>query len=136
MVKSLLFPAVCLSCFGTVAVAAVTANAQIPETSVALCVTDSQAVRAYYRSDRLRLRAYDRQDEVLWMNHTPAVTTTTDAGTAYTNEFGEVTLTLMVMNDGGCSVQIGDNPAEPGTLTEAITGFHPPSGGTLMQDLG
>lgn len=118
MVKPLLVPAVCLSCFGTVAVATASANAQIPETSVALCVTDSQAVRVYYRSDQLRLRAYDRQDEVLWMNHTPALTETTDTGTTYTNEFGEVTLKLMVMNNGGCSVQIGDSPAEPGTLAE------------------
>lgn len=104
------------------------AQTNASETTLALCETPSQSIRIYRLEGELLMRAYDRQNGIVWMNRTPVSPETFPTGTRYTNQFGEQTVTLLVSASGSdCTVQLGDNAPEPGTLLEhdPATADHP-----------
>jgi hypothetical protein len=123
-------PSVCqapaLSVIGLIALGAVTtvpspspavAQTTSPETTLALCETPSQTVRIYQANGETLMRAYDRGDNIIWMDRTPVSTETILNGTRYANLRGEQTVTTVVNTDGStCTLQLGSNPPETGTL--------------------
>jgi hypothetical protein len=99
--------------------AAAIAQTPTTETTVALCETPSQSVRIYQTDGETLMRAYDRQDEVVWMNRTPVSTETVALGTQYTNQLGEQTVTTVISSgDNSCTVQVGSNAPEAGMLSQ------------------
>lgn len=101
---------------GNFAIAQITAA----ETTLALCETPSQTVRIYQVDGDTLMRAYDRQDQIIWINRTPVSTETTPEGIRYTNLFGEQTVTTVVNTDSNnCTVQLATNTPEVGTLSRA-----------------
>jgi uncharacterized lipoprotein YbaY len=93
-------------------------SAVAQDATLALCETDRTSIRVYRQSGQILMRVYDRQDRIVWVNQTPTRSQTTSEGTLYTNLRGEQTINLFVGSDQDCSVQIGDRPAENGTLLE------------------
>lgn len=95
------------------------AQATAPETTLALCETPGQTIRIYRTDGETLMRAYNRQDRVVWMNRTPVKAATLSEGTLYTNQLGEQTVaTLVNANGSDCSVQLGSNAPEAGTLLQ------------------
>jgi hypothetical protein len=99
------------------------------ETTLALCETPNYTVRLYQLAgdDSLAgetlMRAYNRQYDRVWLSRTPVSRTTTPAGTAYTNLFGEQTVTMVVNSDGtDCTIQVGDNAPQAGKLLSTRPG--------------
>lgn len=87
------------------------------EETLSLCETGSTAVRIYVEDGETRMRVFDRQDNVIWMNKTPASEDVTSEGFQYTNRMGEQTVTLSVNpTANNCQIQVGDRPIEAGTL--------------------
>ena len=68
------------------------------------------------------MRAYDRQDGVVWMNRTPVSAASLPEGTRYTNQFGEQTVTTTVNANGS------------GLYRSARKGNNAPAAGTLLQN--
>jgi hypothetical protein len=92
------------------------------ETTLALCETPSQTVRIYSMGGQSYLRAFDRQDGVVWMNQTPVRTEIAPEGTRYTSLRGEQTVSLFVNRDANnCAIQIRNYQPEFGTLLEVNT---------------
>jgi hypothetical protein len=99
---------------------AVMAQTVDQETVLALCETPNHAVRIYDMNGELLMRAYDRQNEVVWMNRTPVSIERTFEGTRYTNLAGEQTVTTLVHTGASnCTVQLGNNTPEAGALLQA-----------------
>ncbi len=89
------------------------------ETTVALCETPGQTVRIYRTNGETLMRAYDRQDRITWMNRTAVSAETLSDGTRYTNQLGEQTVTTFVsVNGRDCTIQLGNNAPEAGTLLQ------------------
>lgn len=87
------------------------------ETTLALCETPSHAIRIYRTDSETLMRAFNRQDGIVWMNHTPVSTETLSEGTRYINQLGEQTVTTLAKANGSdCTVQLGSNAPEAGTL--------------------
>jgi hypothetical protein len=108
---------------GTSAMAQTTAS----EKSLALCETPSQTVRIYRMNGDTLMRAYDRQDGIVWMNRTPVSAASTADGIQFTNSFGEQTVTTAVnIGSDDCTIQLGNRAPEAGTLSES-------NGATLEQ---
>jgi hypothetical protein len=90
------------------------------ETTVALCETSDQTIRIYRANGETLMRAYDRQDGIVWMNRTPVSAETLPQGTRYTNQFGEQTVTTIVNANGSdCTIQLGSNAPAAGTLLQS-----------------
>lgn len=88
------------------------------ETTLAFCEAPSQTIRIYQTEGQTYLRAYDRQDRIVWMN-TPASTETNPEGTLYKNLRGEQTVTLFAYTNGtDCSIQIGNSSPQSGRLSK------------------
>ena len=86
------------------------AQTTAPDTTLALCETSDQTIRIYRTDGETLMRAYDRQDGVVWMNRTPVSAASLPEGTRYTNQFGEQTVTTTVNANGSdCTVQLGNN---------------------------
>ncbi|NMF86140.1 hypothetical protein [Nodosilinea sp. P-1105] len=89
------------------------------ENTLALCETPDQTIRIYRTNGETLMRAYNRQDGILWMNRTPVSAETLPQGTRYTNQFGEQTVTTFVSANGSdCTIQLGNNAPEAGTLLQ------------------
>ncbi len=89
------------------------------ETTLALCETPDQAIRIYRTNGETLMRAYDRQDGIIWMNRTPVSAETLPQGTRYTNQFGEQTVTTFVSANGSdCTLQLGSKAPAAGTLLQ------------------
>jgi uncharacterized lipoprotein YbaY len=116
------FFAIVLSLFSRSAVA--------QEATLALCETDRHSIRLYRQNGQVFMRAYDRQERVIWVNQTPTRSQTISEGTLYTNLQGEQPINVLVSSDRNCAVQIGDRPLESGTLVE-----REPSVAEIMNEL-
>jgi len=97
-----------------------TAQTTAPETTLALCETPDQTIRIYQANGETLMRAYDRGDNIVWMNRTPVSAETSPEGTRYTNLFGEQTVVTQV-NPGSntCTIQLGNTAPTAGTLSQA-----------------
>ena len=90
------------------------------EITLALCETPSQTVRIYQADGETLMRAYDRGDNIIWMNRTPVSAETTPEGIRYTNQFGEqAVITQVNPISNTCTVQLGTNDPIAGTLSQA-----------------
>jgi len=95
------------------------AQTTAPDTTLALCETSDQTIRIYRTDGETLMRAYDRQDGVVWMNRTPVSAASLPEGTRYTNQFGEQTVTTTVNANGSdCTVKLGNNAPAAGTLLQ------------------
>lgn len=89
------------------------------ETTLALCDTPSQSIRIYQTEGQLYMRAYDRQDRIVWINHTPVSADVNPEGILYKNLRGEQSATLFASTNGtDCSIQIGSRSPQPGRLSK------------------
>jgi len=98
-----------------------TVNAQTndPETVLALCETPNQTIRIYQGNGETLMRAYDRQNNIVWLDRTPVSIERSAEGTRYSNLMGEQTVTTLVNTAiGNCSVQLGNNAPEAGALLQ------------------
>lgn len=99
--------------------AAVAQNADT-EITLALCETPSQTVRIYQADGETLMRAYDRGDNIIWLDRTPVSAETTPEGTRYTNQFGEQAVITQVNSiNSTCTIQLGTNDPIAGTLSPA-----------------
>lgn len=97
-----------------------TRQAIAQESTIALCETPGQTVRIYSMGGQAYMRAFDRQDGIVWMNRTPVSAETLPDGTAYTNLRGEQTVSTFVNNNArDCAIRIGNNRPETGILLAA-----------------
>jgi hypothetical protein len=100
-------------------VISVNAQTNHQETVLALCETPNHTIRIYQGNGETLMRAYDRQNNVVWMDRTPVSIERTVEGNRYTNLMGEQTVTTLVnTGTGDCSVQLGDNAPEAGALLQ------------------
>lgn len=89
------------------------------ETTVALCQTPTQTIRIYQNAGQTYMRAYNRQDQVVWMNQTPVSTEANPEGKLYKNLRGEGTVSLFAYSNGeSCSIQIGSGASQQGRLIQ------------------
>jgi hypothetical protein len=89
-----------------------------PEETLVLCEGDRRhTARVYQANEQLKLRVFDRQDGVVWMD-SPATSATNPEVITHTNQFGEVTVQVSVNRNSpsDCSIQVGDQPLERGTV--------------------
>jgi hypothetical protein len=120
-----------------------------PEETLALCEGERRhTARVYSANGQLKMRVFDRQDGVVWMDSV-AIRDTNSEVTTYFNQFGEVTVRVSVNRNspGDCSIQVGDQLLEPGTIVEgnaansedpnsgepSLTDVPSPVGGTVKQ---
>ncbi|WOD37027.1 hypothetical protein [Nodosilinea sp. E11] len=100
------------------------------ETTFALCEAANYTVRVYSSSGQTLMRAYDRQQNVVWMNQTPVSTETIPQGTVYTNTRGEQTVKLLVNSTtDNCTIQVGTRSPQTGQLLS----YSPSPEATLAQ---
>jgi hypothetical protein len=93
---------------------------QLPssEETIVLCEGDRRnTTRVYLSNGQMKMRVYDRQDGVVWLN-TDAMSETNPEVTTYSNQFGEVTVRVAVNRNSrsDCSIQVGDQTLELGTV--------------------
>jgi hypothetical protein len=99
------------------------------ETTLALCETPGQAVRVYNIGEQTYMRAFDRQHGIVWMDRTPTraeynteVPREAYEGPRYISLMGEQRVIVAVnAAANGCSIQLGSNVPEPGTLLASAT---------------
>jgi hypothetical protein len=99
------------------------------ETTLALCETSDQTVRVYNVGDQTYMRAFDRQNSIVWMDRTPTraeynteVPSEAYEGPRYTSLMGEQRVIVAVnAATNGCSIQLGTNVPEPGKLLASAT---------------
>ncbi len=89
-----------------------------PGETIALCEGNRRnTARVYLNNDKMMLRVYDRQDRAIWMNIEAKSETNPEVNT-YLNPQGEVTVRVAVNRNApsDCSIQVGDQPPEQGTV--------------------
>lgn len=127
----LLISVVCFPfAFGAIVFSVFSQSAVAQEATLALCETDRHSIRLYRQSGQIFMRAYDRQERVIWIDQTPTRSQVISEGTLYTNLQGEQLINVLVSSDRNCAVQIGDRPLVSGTLLE-----REPSVAEIMNDL-
>ena len=89
----------------------------------ARCETERITVRIYDEGDGLMMRAYDRLNNIEWLD-VPARLNPNREGTDYFNTRGEVAVRVYAPNrtDEPCFVVLGDNPPQSGQLIGADPG--------------
>jgi hypothetical protein len=87
------------------------------ETTYVLCESGNYTVRVYNSNGQTLMRAYDRQQNVVWMNQTPVRTETISQGTVYSNTRGEQTVKVLVNGTmDTCTIQVGTRSPQQGRL--------------------
>ena len=94
--------------------------AQEPIT-LALCETDTTTVRVYTHNGQTLMRVYDRINNQVWMDQTPASKQTTPEGAQYANLQGEQSVILSVINRDAndCAIQVDSGLAINGSLLQS-----------------
>ena len=91
-----------------------------PEVTVLLCQgVTRQTARVYRKDGQLMLRMHDRQQVATWLD-TTAQSEVNPAAATYSNVQGELTTRVMLNLNSPtrCSIQVGSQPLEPGTVTQ------------------
>ncbi|MEL7353838.1 MAG: YbaY family lipoprotein [Cyanobacteria bacterium J06560_5] len=101
---------------------AATAQAGTDERTIVMCETSSAAVRVYEKEGELLMRAFSRTENSLWMNNVPIEGQSLAEGTEYRNSSGEMITTVNANAEtDDCTIQVADQPAEPGSILERGT---------------
>lgn len=100
------------------------------QTTYAMCETANYTVRVYRANGSTLMRAYERQQNVVWINQTPVSTETIPQGTVYSNTRGKQTLKVLVNgNTNSCTIQVGTRSPQQGRLLA----YQPNPDATLAQ---
>lgn len=105
----------CVACLSLVELITVS-SVQAQTGTLALCQGQNSTVRIYYENDETKMRVFDQQDQVVWLD-TGAQAETTQAGVTYENIMGEQTVSLFIPEaQTSCIITIGDQSPDSGTL--------------------
>jgi len=85
--------------------------------TLAMCDTPQSAVRVYQDAGRIKMRIYDRQDNMVWLD-TSARRDTSGNSVTYTTIRGETSASMTMVNDASayCSLTIGNSLAQRGVI--------------------
>lgn len=86
------------------------------EMTLLLCETPNTTVRVYEEGKQLLMRAYNRQQNRVWMDRTLVEVRIIENGIEYQNQLGELAVRIgLNTSTGGCSIQVNNQPTEQGT---------------------
>ncbi len=94
---------------------------EAPTTTVMICNgTNRMTARVYRQNGELKLRVYDRLDNLTWLDTPARMETVPGATTTYVNIRGEQTTQVVQSQTSPtrCSIQTTNQPLETGVVTE------------------